>query len=118
MDLRLDDRRGNAFHQVFASAEAEPEVRQPAVIEQVKQACQKAISETPLLIALLSSAVLCTLLVVRPPFVLKFEQDHRRPWRGCTRISWLSVAVTVLLVSLAPILFCLTMNRGVRAAPA
>ena len=118
MDLRLDDRRGNAFYQAFASTEAEPEVRQPAVIEQVKQACQKAVSETPVLMTLLSAAVLCTLLLVRPPFVLKFEQDQRRPWRGCTRISWLSVAITVLLVSLAPLLLRFVMSRGVAAAPA
>jgi len=90
MDLRADDRRGNAFYQVFASTEPEPEVQRPAVIEQVKQACQKAVSETPLLIVLLATAVLCTLLIVRPPFVLKFEQDQRRPWRGCTTISWSS----------------------------
>jgi len=112
MDPRLDDRRGNAFYKVFASTDLEPEIQEPAVIERVKQVCQKAVSETPFLLVLLATAVLCTLLLVRPPFVLKFEQDQRRPWRGCTRISWFSVAVTVGLGSIAPLLLRFVMSRG------
>ena len=112
MDLRIDDRRSNAFSKVFASTETEPQVHHQPVIQQVKLACQKAVSETPILISLLSATALITLLLIRPPFVLKFEQDQRRPWRGCTRISWFSIAITVLVVSIVPLLLRFVMTRG------
>jgi hypothetical protein len=111
MDLRLDDRRGNAFSQVLASIDA-AEAQQPAVIGSFKQACHKAVSETPLLLISLAVAALCLLLLVRPAFVLKFEQDQRRPWRGCTRVSWCSVVVAVLLVALTPLLLRFVMSRS------
>jgi hypothetical protein len=42
----------------------------------------------------------CLLLVIRPPFVLIFEQDARRPWRGSTRVSWFALAVAALVTAL------------------
>ena len=42
------------------------------------------------------------LLLVRPPFVLSFEYDKTRPWRGCSRLSWLSVVlVTTIMAAIA-----------------
>ena len=110
MDLHLEDRRANAFCQVLASVDA-AEAQQPAIMGSFKQACHKAVSETPLLLISLAVAALCILLLVRPAFVLKFEQDQRRPWRGCTRISWCSVVVAVLLVAVAPLLLRFIMTR-------
>lgn len=117
MDLRLEDRRENAFCQVLASVEAaEAQAQQPALMGTLKQACHKAVSETPLLLVSLAAAALCVLLLVRPAFVLKFEQDQRRPWRGCTRVSWSSVVVAVLLVATAPLLLRFVMSRNAGAA--
>jgi len=116
MALRVDDRRSNAFSQAIASSQMEPEVQPQPVIQQVKMACQKVVSETPILLAILATATLFTILLVRPPFALKFEQDQRRPWRGCTRISWSSVAVAVFLVSFSPLLLRFIMTRGRAAA--
>ena len=103
MDIHPEDRRGNAFCQVLASVDA-AEAQQPAIVGSLKQACYKAASETPLLIISLTASVLCVLLLVRPAFILKFEQDQRRPWRGCTRISWYSVFSTLMLVAFVPFL--------------
>lgn len=110
MDLRFEDRRENAFCQVLASADAE--AQRPAIMGSLKQACYKAVSETPLLLISLAVASLCVLLLVRPAFVLKFEQDQRRPWRGCTRVSWCSVVVAVLLVALTPLVLRFIMSRS------
>ena len=57
-------------------------------------------SSCPLL-SLGTTAVLALaiLLLVRPPFVLLFEHDKTRPWRGKVRVSWMAVFV-VLLVTL------------------
>ena len=43
----------------------------------------------------LAVAALATLLLLllRPPFALRFEHDSRRPWRGSARVAWSSVAV-------------------------
>ena len=51
--------------------------------------------------------VMCAsiLLLLRPPFVLHFELDERKPWKSHLRISWLSVAsVTAIVVCLAAII--------------
>jgi hypothetical protein len=44
-------------------------------------------------------AVVFVLLCLRPPFVLKFKVDRRRPWRAETEFSWLSVFAIALLVT-------------------
>jgi len=105
MDARLEDRRSCAFSRVIAATteDAEVEAVQAPVLQQFRAVCRRALSETPLTIAVLALATLAVLLVVRPPFVLRFEQDQRRPWRGTTSLSWSSVAVTVFLVALAPL---------------
>ena len=52
-----------------------------------------------LLSVTLALSCVALLLVVRPPFVLNFEHDLRRPWRGRASLCWTSVcAVTALLV--------------------
>jgi hypothetical protein len=43
-------------------------------------------------------AALSMLLVLRPPFVLHFEYDARRPWKGSMRLSWFAVFLAVLCV--------------------
>jgi len=103
-----DARRGAAFSQLFAE---EPGLRleeqgpPPAPpLERMKLACSRVLSETSLLLLALAGATLATLLIVRPAFVLKFEQDQKRPWRGCTRISWVSVLATLAIVTVLPCL--------------
>jgi len=44
------------------------------------------------------------LVLIRPPFVLCFEHDKTRPWKGRSFISWVSVLVVSLLVALASFL--------------
>lgn len=58
------------------------------------------VSQNALLRALLvGAAVVFVLLLVRPPFVMSFEHDKTRPWRGCSKISWLSVFAVTLLAA-------------------
>ena len=40
------------------------------------------------LTALLSVLII---LCLRPPFILRFDVDKRRPWQATTEISWLAV---------------------------
>lgn len=51
--------------------------------------------------ALVGAATVCVLLLVRPPFVLAFEYDKTRPWKGRSHISWLSIALVAVLASCA-----------------
>lgn len=39
------------------------------------------------------------ILLIRPPFVLSFEYDKTRPWKACSRISWISVLIVAFLVA-------------------
>jgi hypothetical protein len=103
-----DARRGAAFSPLFSEepglALLERVPPPPPPLERMKLACNRVLSEASLLLLTLASATLATLLIVRPAFVLKFEQDQKRPWRGCTRISWVSVLATVLIVAALPFL--------------
>ena len=110
LEPACDARRGAAFSQLFAG-EAVVVAEQPP-LERVKLACNRVMTETSLLLLVLVSASLATLLIVRPAFVLKFEQDQKRPWRGCTRISWESVLTTLLIVPALPFLLNFLVRRG------
>lgn len=113
MDLPCDARRGAAFSQLFSEAPLTLETPPaPPALERVKLICHRVMTETSLLLFVLVSSSLAMLLIIRPAFVLKFEQDQRRPWRGCTRLSWISVTTTLLLVSLLPFLLCFIWRRG------
>ena len=41
------------------------------------------------------------LMCLRPPFILQFEMDRRRPWQAKTQISWIAVGAVGLLVGSA-----------------
>jgi len=119
MDPCLEDRRSNAFAKVLASADVDvEETTKDTVMQQVRDVCKMAVSEGPVAATMIALATLLILLLVRPPFVLKFEQDQRRPWRGCTRISWSSVGVTVALVAFTPLLIrFIVARRGGVSSP-
>lgn len=105
-----DARRGAAFSQLF-SEQPPPPAQAPPLVN-VKLVCHRVLTETSLLLLVLLTACLATLLIVRPAFVLKFEQDQKRPWRGCTRISWVSVGLTLLVVAVIPFLLRFLLQRG------
>ena len=60
-----------------------------------------------------------TLLVLRPPFVLLFEHDARRPWKGSVRMSWFAVSFatlcTLAVAGCLPIMFEMASRRVVLA---
>jgi len=115
MECHIQDRRSGEFARALAAAELTAPPQEPAappVLQQLRGACRRVVSEGPVTVLALALAALALLLLLRPPFVLKFEQDQRRPWRGCTRLSWSSVAVAVALVALAPLLLRFVMARS------
>lgn len=58
----------------------------------------------PLVLALLAAFVAFSLLLLlRPPFVMRFDCDQLRPWRGTTRVSWISVAIVCVVAAGAPL---------------
>jgi hypothetical protein len=79
-----------------ASAAAAP--RLPVSATQCARACCKSVPASLAAVALLA---LCILLIVRPPFVMLYDHDSDRPWRGTLRVSWTAVLVTVLLTTAA-----------------
>ena len=112
MEPPCDARRGAVFSQLFSDEPIVPETSAAApALERIKSVCQRVMTETSLLLLVLVSSSLATLLIIRPAFVLKFEQDQRHPWRGCTRLSWVSVATTLLLVSLLPFFLNFLLGR-------
>jgi hypothetical protein len=44
------------------------------------------------------------LLLIRPPFVMSFEYDRTRPWKGRSCVSWPSVIFVVLLMAVSSFL--------------
>jgi hypothetical protein len=47
------------------------------------------------------AAAVLILLVLRPPFALRFQHDARRPWKAYTAVSWTSVLLTAALAAAA-----------------
>jgi len=67
-----------------------------------RQAWRRAL-EKPLVLSLLTALVAFAILaILRPPFVMHFDYDRDRPWRGAQRISWLSVFVVCSVAAGAP----------------
>jgi hypothetical protein len=57
----------------------------------------------PALLFALAVCTLVALLLTRPPFVVRFEHDQKRPWRASQRVCWLSVAVVTALATATPL---------------
>jgi hypothetical protein len=62
---------------------------------------QARLCSPALLLTATGLLAVCALLAVRPPFVLLFEYDARRPWRASSRLSWFSVLIAALVVLIA-----------------
>ena len=96
------------FGRVLAEA-AETTAAPPAVATPPRwRIVVDAVAESSALTALVVAAGSVVLLVLlRPPFVVRFERDAQRPWRGSASTCWLSVltatALLVLFVTLAPL---------------
>jgi len=59
-----------------------------------------SVAQSPALRALfVGLGALFILLLVRPPFVLSFEYDKTRPWKGRSYLSWLSVSAVAALAA-------------------
>ncbi len=60
------------------------------------------LSESPTLRAVAGSVVVVALLlIVRPPFILSFHFDSKRPWRASCRVSWIAVIFVTLIAAAA-----------------
>ena len=46
-------------------------------------------------------ALFILLLLVRPPFVVSFEYDKTRPWKGRSTVSWASVCIVAFIAGSA-----------------
>ena len=66
-----------------------------ATISQCWNACLSSISGVAAMSAIFAMVILVTL---RPPFVLRFEYDARRPWKGSMKLSGMALLVAVLIV--------------------
>jgi len=83
-----------------ASADAvadAPETRLRRGLNDCVRAC---LCSPPLALAVTGLLALSLLLVIRPPFILRFEHDARRPWKGAVSVSWFGVLVTLVLTLL------------------
>lgn len=66
------------------------------------QAVWSACNRSPVLSLFITALLVATILViVRPPFVLTFSTDSRRPWRGSMNLCWFSVFVVVMVMLIA-----------------
>ena len=68
-----------------------------ASLRRCRNACLASALGVAALAALIALVILVTL---RPPFVLRFEYDAHRPWKGTMRISGVAIVVSVLIVVL------------------
>ena len=100
----------DALHQAALAdcVQVAPETFARRAFTEFTEAC---LSSPALVLCSTAVAALAIVLVIRPPFVLLFEHDSRRPWRGKMQISWFStlVAVLVTLVAAAAIPFTVEM---------
>ena len=90
----LEEALANAASQTAAEANA-PEVHLRRRVSLFAETC----SASPALCLVCTSVLaLAILVVVRPPFVLHFEHDARRPWKGTMRLSWFALFLAVICV--------------------
>ena len=90
----LEEAMANAANYAVPDIDA-PEVH---IRRQVTTFAEACFSSPFLCLVCTAVLALATLLVLRPPFVLHFEHDARRPWRGSMRISWFALFLSVLCV--------------------
>jgi hypothetical protein len=84
-------RFSQAVEQALSSARQEENWARDA-----KEAVLSSRAVTALTVAAIATLLL---LVLRPPFALRFEHDSRRPWRGSAQVAWRSVAVASALTA-------------------
>ena len=94
-----------------AASSAPPETRLRMGTTQCVRACSKSVPLTLVSVALLS---VCILLIVRPPFVMLYDHDADRPWRGTLRVSWTAVFVAMLITTAASAALPLALNASTR----
>ena len=75
----------------------------PPLWQRVTTGCSAVTQHAALMLLLLAVGTVLLLLVLRPPFVLTFEYDQRRPWRGGVHVSWLGVSCVTAFVLLVPV---------------
>lgn len=95
---------GNLRTQHFAQAIAALPDDQLGVIKSRCSVIATKASSSPWLLGVFTAlAALMLLLVLRPPFVLKIEEDASRPWRSKSAFSWISAVTCALLLALVAI---------------
>lgn len=103
MGERLDHRQ---WSDEFARALAAGEIQEPPpapLWRRVAVGCAAASHNRALTLLALAVASVLVLLLLRPPFVMAFEYDQRRPWRGGVQVSWLSVICVTAMVVMVPV---------------
>jgi hypothetical protein len=95
---------GRAAAQEFARAlEAQEPAPAASASTSLREWCSALARSSPALLCALAIGALVLLLLTRPPFVVCFEYDQRRPWKGTQRVSWISVVVVATVVTAAPL---------------
>jgi hypothetical protein len=93
--------RTQSMRTAMANALAISHVEAPIHFSETLACRAQRIAESPVLCGittLIGTLVIC--LVVRPPFLLHFKYDARRPWKGQMRMSWMAVVVCCLIAVL------------------
>lgn len=90
-----DDLRARRFSQAVEQALTSAQ-RDESWVRDAKEAILASRATSVLLVAVLAALLL---LVIRPPFVMRFEHDRRRPWRGSAHVAWRSVLATASLTA-------------------
>jgi hypothetical protein len=52
------------------------------------------------------------LMVLKPPFVMSFQYDERRPWKAVSSISWISVITTLAVLVLTAVVVPACVRSG------
>jgi len=103
MEERTDSQRwSNEFAKALIS-DGPPEQPKVSLWRRVATGCAAASQQRTLLILGLAVATVLLLILLRPPFVMAFEYDQRRPWRGGSHVSWLSITCVTSVVILVPV---------------
>lgn len=102
------DLRTQQFSAVFSAVE---NTEDHPIAAKTKTLCRQVFNNE--FVAALVTGV-CTafiLLVVRPPFIVRFDIDRHKPWQARSHVSWVAVAVISALIGLCALAIPWAMAR-------
>jgi uncharacterized membrane protein len=91
------DLRTQQFSAVFSAVESSEE--HPVAVK-TKMFCRQVFSNEFLVAVMTGLCTAFILVIIKPPFIVRFNIDKHKPWQARSNISWMAIAVISAMVGI------------------